>query len=725
MENRVTARIMTSALNDVVLVELLGRESMNELPRFEALVAVKPFDGDLTTLLMAPFTVVFEDALEGSHRTIPLVATEVEAVEKARGLREVLAVTLEPACAVFRESGGYRVFVQKTTKQIVDALFAQNGLASLIEWRLTGSYGVRPQCNQYDETDLSFFERLLADEGWSYWYDPDGSTPRLVIGDTISSCEGIVEPNVVPYADESGMVAVRHFDRFALSDEVPCAKAMLRNHDHRRPLKPIDGVAEGPGAGFYFEYPARVTSDAEAKSKAAARLEQLARWSRRADARSDVHRLAAGRRVVVDGCEDADMNGKYTVVEVAHSYVREDGGTRYFNEVAMVPEPLFFRPSPPCWPAIPSLEPAVTTGPGGEEIHVDDMGSVTLRMPWDRSGITDDKSSWWMRTAQMNLSGIQLLPRMGWEVPVMYWRGDPDRAVVLGRFFNGQTPLPHGMPGAKATTNFGSATTPGGGTSNAITMGDTAGGQGYSVNASKDHTHWVGGARTTHISGNLDHSIGQSLRVGIKGDQTTTVGADQNVDVGTESATVVNGSRTVLVGGLEQGKVKGNRSVTTSPYSESVGALHGILCNQHNSEVLGDFLQNVGAAAALQAGIGSGETVLGARAHHVGGALTYTVGKYMEAGIGPKSVTSGATSVNAGAEVATHANVGTLSCGSMTVSASGDVVVTASGDLTVDVSGNITTPGGVIGGGQIKITSGTEKLDGDTKRNSATVIVQG
>jgi type VI secretion system secreted protein VgrG len=330
-----------------------------------------------------------------------------------------------------------------------------------------------------------------------------------------------------------------------------------------------------------------------------------------------------------------------------------------------------------------------------------------------------------MRTVQPNLSGVQMLPRMGWEVPAMYWRGDPDQAFILGRLYNGQTALPHGQPAAKATTNFGSATTPGGGSSNSITMGDTAGGQGFSVNASKDHTVWVGGARTTGVAGNLDHSVGLSLLVGIHGDQTTTVGADQGVDVGTECGTNVKGSRTVLVGGLEQGKVKGNRTLKTGPYSESVGAVHGILCNQHNIDVLGDYLQNVGAAAALQAALGSGETVLGARAHHVGGALTFNVVKYIEGGIGPKSVTAGDTSVTAGAEVATHSGVGTLSCASLTASASGDVVIEATGDLTVDVSGNITTPGGVIGGGQIKITSGTEKLDGTTKRNSDTVIVEG
>jgi type VI secretion system secreted protein VgrG len=724
VESSVYPRLVASPLPDSLLVELAGHEKVNDLPYFQVRVAVKPFEGDLVTLLMTPAVVVFHDALEQSGRQIPLVITQVASVEGGEGYREILDLTLEPACAVFRETSGYRVFVQKTTQEIVDAIFAQNGLPTLIEWRLNGSYGVRPQCNQYDETDLAFIERLLADEGWSYWFDPDDAgKPRLVIGDHLESYESILAPNVVRLVEDQSFTPQRSFQRIELSEEVPCAKAMLRNHDPRRPGKPIDGVAVGPGFGVYFEYPARVTSDAEAKSKAAARLEQLARFAHRADARSDVHRLAAGRRVVVEGCADDDMNATYTVVEVNHTYVQ---GEQYLNEVVMIPAPVCFRPPPPEWPAIPSLEPAITTGPAGEEIHVDDMGSVTIRMPWDRSGIMDDKSSWWARTVQPNLGGIQVLPRMGWEVPLMYLRGDPDRAIVLGRLYNGQTALPHTLPGAKATTNFGSATTPADGTSNVITMGDTGGSQTFNMNSSKDHTVVVGGHRKTNIAANLTHSVGLGYAVHITGDQSTTVGADQNVDIGIESATGVSGSRTVTVGGLEQAKVKGDRTVSTNAYSESVGGVHGILCNQHNADVLGAFLQNVGAGAALQSGLGSGETVLGGRAHHVGGALSYKFVAYIEGGIGPKSITAGGdSSITAGAEVSNKSGVAKITCGTLTVDASADVVVEAKGDLTVDISGDITTPGGVVGGGKIKITSGSENLEGNTKRTGATVISEG
>jgi type VI secretion system secreted protein VgrG len=721
MEGRATVRLFAKALSNVVVLALEGREAVNELPWFDLTIAAKAV-GDLESLLLAPVTLAFDDAIEGAHRSIPLVITQVELVDATPGRLATFALTLEPVCAVMRETSGYRVFVEKSTKDIVEAVFTQNGMADLLEWRLKGTYAVRPQCNQYDETDLQFFERLLADEGMSFWYDPDDEKPRLVIGDTEQAYESIIAPNVVPFSDLSGMLTVGHIDRMVVFEEQQVGAVLLRTHSPQRPQKPVDGNAKGPGIGFYFEYPARVVKDADAATKAQARLEQLARLSLRAEASSNVIRLAAGRRLVVSGCNEADMDGAYTLVEVSHRTSHDDS---YRNDVVMVPTPRCFRPAPPVWPAIPSLEPAVTTGPGGEEIHVDDMGSVKIRMPWDRSGITTDKSSWWMRTMQMNLGESQILPRMGWEVPVMYYRGDPDRALVLGRMYNGQTAHPHTLPAAKATTNFGSATTPGGGTSNTITMVDTAGGQALNVNSSKDHSVLVGGHRKTGIAANLTHSVGLGYLVKITGDQTTTVGANQNLDVGTESSTSVKGSRTVTVGAVEHFKVKGNRTVKTTPYSESVGGLHGILCNEHNSDVRGAYIQNVVGAAGFAAGLGTGETVLGYRTHTVGGAFSITAVKYMEGSIGPKTVTSGASSVTAGAEIATHSANGTLTCGSLTVDASAEVAVEAGGSLTIDVSGSITTPGGVIGDGQIKITSGKESLDGPLERTSDTVIVQG
>jgi len=128
-----------------------------------------------------------------------------------------------------------------------------------------------------------------------------------------------------------------------------------------------------------------------------------------------------------------------------------------------------------------------------DSIPVADGGGKSSGSPVvARSGITDDKSSTWVRTLQMGMGGSLLIPRVGWEVPVMYMDGSPDRPVVLGRAYNGQRVVPYSLPGAKAVSTLQSATTPFDGTVNEIRMTDSAGKQEMRIQASRDQSVLVG-----------------------------------------------------------------------------------------------------------------------------------------------------------------------------------------------------------------------------------------
>ena len=224
------------------------------------------------------------------------------------------------------------------------------------------------------------------------------------------------------------------------------------------------------------------------------------------------------------------MNREYLIVAVEHELTagsRSDAnGITYCNRVTLVPGGArAFRPSVPDGRhRYDGIETAVTTGPPGEEIHVDDLGRVKLRFLWDRSGVMDDRSSAWARCVQMNLGGAMLLPRVGWEVPVAYVDGNPDRPFVLGRMYNATAIGPYALPGAAATTSLQSATSPGGGSTNEIRMGDAAGRQEMFLHASKDQTVSVGGNAHTTVSGNEAHDVGLAYELTVTGAQSATIG---------------------------------------------------------------------------------------------------------------------------------------------------------------------------------------------------------
>jgi type VI secretion system secreted protein VgrG len=708
------------AIGPCEVIELRGREAMNALPAW-TLQIVTPEPVNLAASLRTAARLQVLDEAEGSGRSILGVVVDI-ANEGLENEGHTYVVTLAPPERLLALRSGYRVFVDKTTQEIVSQVLSDGGIASdRVKWRLVGTYMKRAQCVQYGEKEWSFIERLLADEGIAYWFEATDQGPLLVLGDGQGSHEGIDGSTAVPFQDAQGMVGRRSFFELEICDQLTSSAVHLRDFDVRQPSVYIEGRA-GDGQLEVFEYPARVPTSAAAERRATARLEQLRREERVLLGRTDCIRLQPGRLLDIEGCVDADGNGRHLVVEVEHTYRRplpgEIGAARpYRNRVRLVPAGGTHRPEiTRAAPRVPGIETAITTGPSGEEIHVDDLGRVKIRFLWDRSGIADDRSSAWVRCLQMGMGGSMLLPRVGWEVPVAYVHGDPDRPVVLGRVYNASQVVPYGLPAAAATTALQSATSPGGGSTNEIRMGDVAGAQEMYVHATKDQSVGVGGSSTIAIGGNETHDVGLSHAVKVGGSHTHTISGAQSANVGTSHGLKVKGARSESIGGSETNDIGANRGVTTSSYAELIGGFYGLRCNQANSKVTGARTELIGGSLNMVAGLGTGENVAAVRTELVAGARTILAGKYHESVRGSKSITAGSATDKAGTKVTTFATGGGhIKATSVDISAGGPAKISAP-TITVQVGGTIDMGGASIGGGVLKASKGTTKVKGTIKR---------
>ena len=142
------------------------------------------------------------------------------------------------------------------------------------------------------------------------------------------------------------------------------------------------------------------------------------------------------------------------------------------------------------------------------------------------------------------------------------------------------------MPGKKATTTFQSATSPSDGTTQEVRLGDDAGSQEVFVHATKDQTVTVGGSQTTTVGGKRTDDVTKSNELYVGGSQTTSVGGSQTVTAGADFVIGVKGARSVSVGGSENYGVTGTATWTVSGgFTESVGAVHMLRCNQSNTTV--------------------------------------------------------------------------------------------------------------------------------------------
>ena len=108
----------------------------------------------------------------------------------------------------------------------------------------------------------------------------------------------------------------------------------------------------------------------------------------------------------------------------------------YRNTFLATPWDVPFRPAldhPKT--TINGYQHAVVCGPHGEEIHCDEYGRVRVQFPWDRDGAQNDRSSCWVRVASgwaHDRYGSVLIPRVGMEMIIGFYQGDPDKPLIVG-----------------------------------------------------------------------------------------------------------------------------------------------------------------------------------------------------------------------------------------------------------------------------------------------------
>lgn len=129
---------------------------------------------------------------DGSVRPLHGHITAAERLGSNGGLARY-RLRLQPWLAFLSQRVDSYVFHDKTVVEIVEDLFADYGtLAPAWRWSLADAsqYARRSLTTQYQESDLAFVQRLLAEEGIYYWFEhagePGGAdfgTHTLVLAD--------------------------------------------------------------------------------------------------------------------------------------------------------------------------------------------------------------------------------------------------------------------------------------------------------------------------------------------------------------------------------------------------------------------------------------------------------------------------------------------------------------------------------------------------------------
>jgi type VI secretion system secreted protein VgrG len=594
-----------------------------------------------------------------------------------------------------------------------------------MEAALNGNYRVPEYTVQYRETDLNFIQRLLEEEGIYYFFKHEEGKQTLVLADSATAHATIPGYESILYLPKEHKMVVEeeHFWSLRVAGALfPGDYTTVRGYDYnkRRPAQLQFGKkpsqAAQPGEDFEdYDYPGGLSEEADATEESRLRMQADVVANTLIEVEGNTLGLGVGNLVKLRKplaiSTDAnpfwsgdDFNKEYLITSATYAIsVNQyetgdvaDADEPYTATYTLLDSHTQFRPQRTASkPRIEGPQTALVVGPAGDEIHTDKFGRVKLQFDWDRRDTRNEKSSCWVRVAQVWAGkqwGAIHIPRIGHEVMVEFLDGDPDRPIVTGRLYNTDCMPPYDLPKNQTQSGIKSHSSKGGSDSN------------FNEIRFED----LKGKEELHMQAELDMSTN------VKRNQTLYVGGDQSI--------TIHGNQTVSVHGTDEktGKKLPVQSVTSVTGKHTFDASDTIKIQAPTSITLecgGSTLVMVPGSITLTAGGGS-KLVLDANAltqASGGGKTLHDANVLHQASGGGKILLDANVKADAsdGGSVLLDANVLAQSSGGSKVQLDGDAAMqgAAKAAVTGATEATLSAAGGTVKTSAAGVEASGPKVD--------------
>jgi type VI secretion system secreted protein VgrG len=486
------------------------------------------------------------------------------------------SATVVPWLWFLTRASDCRIFQNKTVPEIIKEVFRAHGFSDFKE-SLTGDYKPWEYCVQYRETDFNFVSRLMEQEGIYYFFTHENGKHTMVLADSVGAHATYPGYETFNYRPPGEGASQREaVTDWIVEKELQPGAVALTDFDFTSPRKSLEAravVSRDHEASDYevFDYPGEYDQSDEGSTYARARIEEWHSQYQIASATGDVRGVSAGFKFTLADHPRDDQNGEYQITSAAfHATAEafgsgpESGGESFSCNFTAIPATQQYRPQRVTpRPIMQGPQTAIVVGPRGEEIHTDEHGRVRVHFHWDRQGNPDNGDcSCWIRVAQVWAGkkwGGMFIPRVGQEVIVEFLEGDPDRPIITGRVYNGDSKAPYDLPANKTVSTLKSLTSKGGGGDNELRFEDNKGHEQILLHAQRRMDHVVraslfetiGGNREIRIgrddAGDLNALVNRDINQHLKGGQFELVDKKLNQNVKEEVVEVYEKSQTTVV----------------------------------------------------------------------------------------------------------------------------------------------------------------------------------
>ena len=550
------ARIDTPLGEDkLLLLGMSGSEGMSQLFHYTLDLASEDGKISFQDILGKPATITL-NLRDGEVRYFNGVISKFSHGETDERLTYYRA-ELVPWLWFLTRAADCRIFQEKTIPEVIEEIFRDAGFQDF-ELKLSASYDKWEYCVEYRETHFNFVCRLMEQYGIHYFFKHERNKHVLVLADSKSvsePCPYQPSANFEPMQDvvtESDIV-----ESWEVEQVLQPGKYALTDFDFKKPknnlLSNVSSVVNvgGNEALEIFDFPGEYEERSVGEKVTKIRMEEEEAIHRIYTGSTTCRAFQSGYRFKLTGHDLSELNQEYLITSIHHSISGgagfrsgADAEVRYTNSVACIPYSIPFRPrrlTPK--PVIQGIQSAVVVGPSGEEIHTDKYGRIKVQFHWDRRGKYNDKSSCWIRVAQIWAGkkwGAVFLPRIGQEVVVSFMEGDPDDPLVIGSVYNDEQMPPYGLPGEMTKSTIKSYSSKGGGGFNEIRFEDKKGKEQIFFHAERNQDN--------RVKNDALEWIGKDRHLIVKGDQFEKVDGDKHLTVAGDQNEKVDGTVSQKVG---------------------------------------------------------------------------------------------------------------------------------------------------------------------------------
>ena len=377
-------------------------------------------------------------------------------------------IIIEPYLSLLdKQFRTHRFFINKSVPEVVGEILQEHALHGWeYEFTLTQSYPKREQINQYQESDLAFIERLLAEVGIFYFFtlQPDTRTEVVHFADQQSAYEfdkrlALDSPSGM---NDSGADSVWGLN---ILHQVAPAGVTTKDYNHREAQKVLQSaradITGGEGEeiryGEVYHYKPRHLETGEAFSPAPetgnfwARLDHerfLAEQTLITGFSTDVGLRPGQVLTITDSSVPSTLPGvlqqPVVVVRVGFSGSRKDA---LRVSLAAVPysETQCWRPALKARPKVSGTLTARVSSPKSGDIYAHQTAEGLYRVKFDADQDSKQQGyeSMLLRLAKPyggDTYGIHFPLIQGTEVAVAFHEGDPDRPYIAHALHDSRHP---------------------------------------------------------------------------------------------------------------------------------------------------------------------------------------------------------------------------------------------------------------------------------------------